>query len=227
MDALPRFRDRSEAGQLLARRLTAYANRSDGIVLALPRGGVPVGAEIAQALHIPLDVLVVRKLGVPGQEELAMGAIAADGVRVIYDDVVSQLSIPDAAIEQVTRVEQHELERRERAYRADRPALNLRDRIVIVVDDGLATGTTMRAALHLLRRHAPARIVLAIPTAPPETCRAFRDEVDEVICLMTPEPFHGVGLWYDDFHQISDAEVRDLLERATQHVDAKQKECLG
>jgi predicted phosphoribosyltransferase len=226
MKALPRFRDRSKAGQLLARRLATDANRSDGIVLALPRGGVPVDAEIAHALHIPLDVLVVRKRGVPGHEALAMRAIAAAGVRVIYD-VVRQRGIPDAAVEQVARLEQRERERRERAYRADRPALDLRDRIVIVVDDGLATGTTMRAALHLVRRYASARIILAIPTASPATCRAFMTEADEVICLMTPEPFHGVGRWYDDVHQISAAQVRDLVERAAQHVEATQQEGPG
>lgn len=212
------FRDRTEAGQLLAKRLTAYANRLDVLVLALPRGGVPVAYEVARALGVPLDVFVVRKLGVPGHEELAMGAIASGGECVLNDDVVEALRIPRHVIEAASARELRELERRERAYRGDRPAPKVRGRTVILVDDGLATGATMRAAVHALRRLGPARIVVAVPTAAPSTCEEFRHEADECVCVITPEPFHGVGLWYEDFSQTTDDEVRDLLERAAAPV---------
>ena len=212
------FRDRSEAGQLLAERLVAYAGRPDILVLALPRGGVPVAYEVARALGAPLDVFVVRKLGIPGHEELAMGAIASGGVRVLNDDVVQALHIPERVIEAVAARELRELERRERAYRGDRPAPDVRDRTVILVDDGLATGSTMRAAVAALRRLGPARIVVAVPTAAPSTCEEFRREADECICQITPEPFHAVGLWYQDFSQTTDDEVRDLLDRPTTSV---------
>lgn len=212
------FRDRSEAGQLLAERLIAYAGRPDILVLALPRGGVPVAYEVARALGAPLDVFVVRKLGIPGHEELAMGAIASGGVRVLNDDVVQALHIPERVIEAVAARELRELERRERAYRGDRPAPDVRDRTVILVDDGLATGSTMRAAVAALRRLGPARIVVAVPTAAPSTCEEFRREADECICQITPEPFHAVGLWYQDFSQTTDDEVRDLLDRPTTSV---------
>lgn len=207
------FRDRSEAGRLLAARLDAFANRDDVLILALPRGGVPVGFELARALRAPMDVFVVRKLGVPGHEELAMGAVASGGVRVINEDVVNALNISDEDIEQVARSEREELERRERLYRDDRPAPDVRGRTVIVVDDGLATGSTMRAAVKALRRLGPARIVVAVPTAAPSTLAEFQRLADECVSVITPEPFRAVGLWYDDFSQTTDDEVRDLLNQ--------------
>lgn len=208
------YRDRAEAGRRLAEKLTAYTDRPDVLVLALPRGGVPVGFEVARALHAPLDVLMVRKLGVPGHEELAMGAIASGGMRLLNETVVRALRIKPEVIEQVAKIEQAELERREREYRDDRPQPELRGKTVIVVDDGLATGASMRAAVVALRRRRPARLVVAVPVAAAATCAEFRYEVDEVVCAATPEPFHAVGLWYEDFSQTTDAEVRDLLERA-------------
>jgi predicted phosphoribosyltransferase len=209
------FRDRREAGRLLAAKLTAYANRSDVIVLALPRGGVPVADEVARALGAPLDVFVVRKLGVPGSEELAMGAVATGGVRVLNDQLVNRLGIPDHLIDAVAVREGQELARRERLYRGGRPLLDVRDRTVILVDDGLATGATMHAAIAALRQLHPARIVVAVPTASPETCEEMRAEVDDVICAITPEPFQAVGRWYQDFAQTTDEEVQDLLTRRT------------
>jgi predicted phosphoribosyltransferase len=208
------FRDRTEAGRLLAKRLRTYADRPDVLVLALPRGGVPVALEVAQALGATLDVFVVRKLGVPGHEELAMGAIASGGVCVLNDDVVKTLHIPTWVLEAVASRELQELKRRERAYRGDRPAPEVRDRTVILVDDGLATGSTMRAAVAALRRLGPARIVVAVPTAAPSTCEEFRHEADDCVCDITPTPFHAVGLWYEDFSQTTDDEVRELLERS-------------
>ena len=219
------FRDRTEAGRLLAAKLTAYANRPDVIVLALPRGGVPVAYEVARALNAPLDVFLVRKLGVPGYEELAMGAIATGGVRVLNDQLVGGLRIPDYIVDEVAASEQQELTRRERLYRGDRPAPDVRGRTVILVDDGLATGATMLAAVKALRQQQPARIVVAVPTASPETCEQLRAEVDDIICAITPEPFHAVGLWYEDFSQTKDEEVRDLLarsEQATREIEAKR-----
>jgi predicted phosphoribosyltransferase len=209
------FRDRREAGRLLAAKLTAYANRSDVIVLALPRGGVPVADEVARALGAPLDVFVVRKLGVPGSEELAMGAVATGGVRVLNDQLVNRLGIPDHLIDAVAVREGQELARRERLYRGGKPPLDVRDRTVILVDDGLATGATMHAAIAALRQLHPARIVVAVPTASPETCEEMRAEVDDVICAITPEPFQAVGRWYQDFAQTTDEEVQDLLTRRT------------
>jgi erythromycin esterase-like protein/predicted phosphoribosyltransferase len=210
------FRDRSEAGRLLAEKLTAYANRPDVIVLALPRGGVPVAYEVARALHVPLDVFVVRKLGIPGHEELAMGALATGGVRVLNEEVVQALGIPDYVIDAVAAQEQQELVRRERLYRAGRPPPDVRGRTVILVDDGLATGATMHAAIQALRQLQPARIVVAVPTASPDICEQLKAEVDEVICDITPEPFRAVGAWYEDFSQTTDEEVRDLLARQWQ-----------
>ncbi len=210
------FRDRTDAGQHLAARLTAYADRPDVLVLALPRGGVPVAFEVARALNAPLDVFIVRKLGVPGHEELAMGAIATGGVRVLNNDVVQGLRIPSDVLDRVTADEQRELERRERAYRGDRPAPHVQGRTVILIDDGLATGATMRAAVAALRQQQPARIVVAVPTASPATCEEFRAEVDEIVCAITPDPFYGVGRWYDDFSQTSDEEVHSLLDRAAE-----------
>jgi erythromycin esterase-like protein/predicted phosphoribosyltransferase len=215
------FRDRSEAGRLLAAQLTAYSNRSDVIVLALPRGGVPVAYEVARALGAPQDVFVVRKLGVPGHEELAMGAVATGDVRVLNDQVVRALHIPDYVIDAVTAQEQQELRRRERLYRGGRPPPDVRGRTVILVDDGLATGATMHAAIKALRQQQPARIVVAVPTAAPETCETLRAEVDEVICAIMPEPFHAVGLWYEDFSQTTDEEVRDLLARRQRPEEAQ------
>ena len=208
------FKDRTAAGQVLAKELAAYANRSDVLILALPRGGVPVAFEVAKALKAPLDVFLVRKLGVPGQEELAMGAIASGGVRVLNDEVVAGLGLSETIINKVAEKEQQELERRERLYRDDRPAPDLHGRTVILVDDGLATGATMRAAVRALQQQQPARLVVGVPVSSPETCQEFQTKVDDIVCAMTPRPFHSVGLWYDDFSQTTDDEVRDLLHSA-------------
>lgn len=206
------FKDRRDAGRQLAQELSAYADRSDVIVLALPRGGVPVGYEVAMALNVPLDIILVRKLGVPGHEELAFGAIASGDVRVLNEEVVWTLNIPNEAIDAVAQRELLELERRERAYRGDRSGLEIRDRTAILVDDGLATGASMRAAVDGVRAKSPARIVVAVPTAARETCDLLESQVDEVVCAITPEPFYGVGQWYQDFSQTTDEEVRTLLE---------------
>jgi putative phosphoribosyl transferase len=210
------FKDRTDAGRKLAARLTRYGDRADVLVLALPRGGVPVAYEVSKELNAPLDLFLVRKLGVPGHEELAMGAIASGGLRILNDDIVNYLRIPDEVIDAVAVREQRELERRERAYRDDRPPPDVKDRIVILIDDGLATGSTMRAAASSLRLQEPKRIVVAVPVSSPETCDEFRSEVDEIVCAVTPQHFRGVGLWYDDFSQTSDEQVRELLNRSTQ-----------
>ena len=207
------FRDRREAGRLLAEKLAAYANRPDVLVLALPRGGVPVADEVARGLGAPLDVFVVRKLGVPGYEELAMRVIATGGVRVLNDQLVERLGIGEQAIEAIAARERQELERRERLYRGDRPPPDVRGRTVILVDDGLATGATMHAAIEALRQQNPARIVGAVPTASPEACEEMKKKADDVICAITPEPFHAVGRWYQDFSQTADEEVGILLAR--------------
>lgn len=212
----PLYQDRSEAGRLLAIKLTAYAHRRDVLVLALPRGGVPVAYEVAKALHAPLDVFVVRKLGVPGHEELAMGAIATGDVCVLNEEVVQMLHIPDSVIDAVATAERRELARREHLYRDNRPPPDVHDCIVILVDDGLATGATMRAAVAALRQQHPARIVVAVPVAAPSTCEELSAEVDEIICAQTPAPFFGVGYWYMDFSQTTDKEVYDLLARSEQ-----------
>jgi putative phosphoribosyl transferase len=209
-----RFRDRAEAGRLLAGLLGEYAGRPDAIVLGLPRGGVVVAAEVARALRVPLDVFVVRKLGVPGHEELAMGAIASGGARVPNEEVVEALRIPDAVLDEVAAREQAELERRERHYRGDRSLPDLRGRTVLVIDDGLATGSTMRAAVAALRQLGPARIIVAVPVGAPATCERLAREADACVCLDSPEPFHAVGLWYEDFGQTTDEEVRALLDEA-------------
>jgi putative phosphoribosyl transferase len=209
-----RYRDRSEAGKLLATKLIAYAHRSDVLVLALPRGGVPVAFEVTKALQVPLDVFLVRKLGVPGREELAMGAIATGGIRVLNEDVVRTLHIPPYTIEAAANREAQELERRDRLYRDDLPPPDVNNHIVILIDDGLATGATMRAAAQALRLQHPARLVVAIPVAAPPSCDAMRAEVDEFVCPLMPEAFYGVGWWYDDFSQTSDKQVHDLLALA-------------
>jgi predicted phosphoribosyltransferase len=205
------YADRYEAGRLLADRLHVYRDRRDVIVLALPRGGVPVGHEVAAALGAPLDVLVVRKLGTPQQPELAMGAIASGGVRVLNPEVVAWCGVSAGDIDAVDRRERIELERREVLYREGRAPLDVEGRVVIVVDDGLATGSTMRAAVQCLRQRGPARIVVAVPVAAAETCRNLAREADEVVCARMPTPFEAVGLWYRDFSQTSDEEVRTLL----------------
>jgi erythromycin esterase-like protein/predicted phosphoribosyltransferase len=215
------FRDRREAGRLLAEKLAAYANRPDVLVLALPRGGVPVAYEVARKLGAPLDAFVVRKLGVPGYEELAMGAVATGGVRVLNGQLVERLGIPEQMIDAVAARERQELARRERLYRGGRPPPDVRGRTVILVDDGLATGATMQAAIEALRQQNPARIVVAVPTASPETCEEMKTKADEVICAMTPEPFHAVGRWYQNFSQTTDEEVHDLLARASTPENSK------
>jgi putative phosphoribosyl transferase len=212
-----RFHDRRVAGQALAAQLGAYARRPDVLVLALPRGGVPVGAEVASALDAPLDVFVVRKLGVPGQEELAMGALAGGGIRVLDEQIIRAAGVTQADIERVSTLEAAELARRERQYRDDRPPPEVDGKTVILVDDGLATGSSMRAAVTALRAKNPAKIVVAVPVAAPETCQAFKAIADEIICVETPDPFASVGLWYEDFSQTTDEEVHDLLEQPRRH----------
>jgi len=212
------FRDRTDAGRQLATRLAPYASRGSVMVLGLPRGGVPVAAEVAARLGAPLDVFVVRKLGVPGHEELAMGAIASGGARVLNYDIVAGFGIPASVVEAVTRQERAELERRERRYRGDRGPLAVRERIVILVDDGLATGASMRAAVTALRAREPAYLVVAVPVGAPTTCAAFEAIADEVICAVTPPHFLAVGVWYDDFGQTTDEEVQELLDRAAARV---------
>jgi len=208
------FLDRFDAGRVLASKLWSFANRDDVVVVALPRGGVPVGFEVARALNAPLDVFVVRKLGVPGYEELAMGAIAPGGIRVLNEDVVQALGIHDEVIDRVAAEEERELERREHEYRDGRPPVDVQGRTVILVDDGLATGSSMRVAILALKRKRPAKIVVAVPVAAPSTCAELESEVDQIICAVTPEAFQSVGQWYEDFAQTSDEEVRDLLRQA-------------
>ena len=209
---MPRFRDRAEAGRELGERLAAeYAGRPDVLVLALPRGGVAIGREVADILDAPLDVLVVRKLGFPGQDELAMGAIASGGARVLNEALLEQTGLPRDRVDAVVDRELEELRRREQLYRGNRPAPDVSGKSVIVVDDGLATGSTMLAAVQALRSEEPARIVVAVPTAPPQTCSALEDVADEVVCLRQPYPFYAVGLSYEDFSEVGDEEVRRLL----------------
>lgn len=208
-----RFHDRLDAGRQLATKLSRYAGRDDVLVLGLPRGGVPVAAEVARALDAPLDVFVVRKLGVPFHEELAMGAIATGGARVVDHALIRQLGLSGGDVERVTAKEERELRRRERLYRGERPSPDIAGRTVLLVDDGLATGASMRVAVTALREERPASVVVAVPIAPRETCEMLRGEADDVVCAVTPEPFHAVGLWYRDFSQTSDAEVHDILER--------------
>ncbi len=209
IQALP-FQDRADAGRQLADHLDVYSGRTDVLVLALPRGGVAVGVQVARRLGVPLDVILVRKLGVPGHEEFAMGAIASGGVRILSDDVVAALGVSERDVALVAAAEEAELARRERIYERSR-APQITGRTIILVDDGLATGATMRAAAVVIRGQSPARLVVAVPVAPRETCEALRAEVDEVVCLATPEPFHSVGSWYEDFRQFTDEEVRQML----------------
>jgi putative phosphoribosyl transferase len=208
-----RFHDRREAGRLLAERLARYAGTDDVLVLGLPRGGVPVAFEVARALRAPLDVFVVRKLGVPGHAELALGAVASGGVRVLNEDVVAAVGLDEEAIERVAERELAEVERREREYRSDRPPLELRGKVAILVDDGLATGASMRAAALATRELGPEQVIVAVPVAAHQTCDEFRHDVDEVVCAFTPEPFYAVGLWYENFEQTTDEEVRELLRQ--------------
>jgi putative phosphoribosyl transferase len=214
------FQDRREAGQALAKELSDYADREDVVVLGLPRGGVPVAFEVSEALDVPLDVFVVRKLGLPRNPELAMGAIASGGVRVMNDEVLRRSSVSDEEIEAVVEEERDKLEAREKIYRGARPRVDLEGKTVLLVDDGLATGATMRAAVSALREHDPAKVVVTVPTAPPETCSEFEDRVDEILCLETPRSFMGVGGSYRDFSQTTNEEVRDLLERANERIEA-------
>lgn len=215
---MTQFRDRRDAGRKLAEKLQYYAGRADVVIFALPRGGVPVAYEVALALNALLDIFIVRKLGLPGREELAIGAIASGGIRVLNDDIIRLLDIPEKVIDLVAQRELQEVQRRERIYRGDRPAPEIRNRTLILIDDGLATGASMRAAVTGLRAQQPARIVVAVPAAAQEVCEEFRREVDEMLCLITPEPFYGVGRWYEDFSQISDDEVRRLLEEANRQL---------
>ncbi len=216
-----KFRDRTEAGQLLAVQLQEYANCPDVLVLALPRGGVPVAYEIAQALNLSLDVCLVRKLGAPGQEELAMGAIAPGDIMVLNHEVLRNLNVSRQMLLQVAQREKQELQRRMQVYRGDRPAPQIQDRLIILVDDGIATGSTLRAAIAVIQRQQPQGIVVATPVAPTVVCQALQKVVQAVVCLSTPEPLNSIGMWYSDFSQTSDEEVCRLLKEAS----ANQMEC--
>ena len=208
------FQNRAEAGQVLARRLQQYKNQPDTLVLGLPRGGVPVAYEVARELNAPLDVFIVRKLGVPGHEELGMGAIATGGVRILHEGIIREFGISQELIDSVSEREQAELDRRNRLYRGDRPAPAIKDRTVVIVDDGLATGSTMKAAIQAVWQQAPRRLIAAVPTAPAETCEQVKESADEVVCAITPDPFLAVGGSYADFSQTTDEEVRDLIASA-------------
>ncbi len=218
------FYDRHEAGQLLAARLKNYANRPEVLVLALPRGGVAVGVEVAKALNAPLDVFVVRKLGVPGQEELGFGAVASGGVRTLNESLIQDLRIPTGVIEGVSKSAWQELERRERVYRQDRPFPSVHERTVILVDDGIATGGTMRAAVLALHHMRPRRIVIAVPVAPPSACVELGKLVDEVVCIAMPELFFAIGQWYEEFPQISDEQVAEMLEQAARRDNCSRED---
>jgi putative phosphoribosyl transferase len=215
---MERFKDRMDAGRVLARKLSAYTGQTDVIILALPRGGVPVAYEVALALNAPLDIFLVRKLGLPGREELAVGAIASRGVRVLNHDIIRVLNVPEEVINIVAQRELLELQRREQRYRGGRPPPNVHGRKVILIDDGLATGASMRAAVVGIRAQDPGRIIIAVPVASQELCDAFEFEVDEMVCAMTPDPFLGVSRWYEDFSQTTDEEVQLFLEQANRQV---------
>ncbi|NOT60657.1 MAG: phosphoribosyltransferase [Acidobacteria bacterium] len=221
------FRDRTIAGKVLAASLKEYVGKKDVVVLGLARGGVPVAYEVAQALRAPLDVFIVRKLGTPGQSELAMGALASGGIRVMNDDVFPLLGLTDEELNHIVTSEQRELERRERAYRGDRPALKLRGKTVILVDDGIATGTSMRAAVQAIIQMNPAKLVVAVPVAAPESCAEFNHESVTCVCVETPQPFHAVGLWYDNFAQTTDKEVCALLAKANERALQTSKVSAG
>jgi putative phosphoribosyl transferase len=214
MAELKRFRNRMQAGTLLAQRLKVFFQHPNAIVLALPRGGVPVGFSLAKVLEVPLDVLLVRKLGVPGHEEYAMGAIANGGLCVLQHEVLETLEIPTSVVENMAQRALIEIDRQQKLYRANRPALSVRGQVVILVDDGMATGSSMLIAAKSLRKEMPARIIIATPVAPPETCQKLREEADEVICLSTPNPFYAVSLWYEDFEQTTDHDVIRMLEES-------------
>jgi putative phosphoribosyl transferase len=216
------YKNRSKAGRELAKALQPYANRPNVLILALPRGGVPVAYEVAKALNIPLDLMLVRKLGLPGHEELAVGAIATGGIRVLNTEVIEGMAISEAQIERIAAAELQELRRREKAYRGERPNAEVQGHGVILIDDGLATGATMQAAIAAIRQQRPAEILVAVPVAPKDTVALLRDQADAVICPATPEPFLGVGRWYEDFTQITDAEVRDLLGRLWQEQPERE-----
>jgi putative phosphoribosyl transferase len=216
------YKNRSQAGRELAEALQPYANRPDVLILALPRGGVPVAYEVAKALNIPLDLMLVRKLGLPGHEELAVGAIATGGIRVLNTEVIEGMAISEAQIERIAAAELQELRRREKTYRGERPNAEVQGHGVIVIDDGLATGATMQAAIAAIRQQRPAEILVAVPVAPKDTVALLRNQADAVICPATPEPFLGVGRWYEDFTQITDAEVRDLLGRLWQEQPERE-----
>lgn len=225
---LIKFPNRTAAGQMLAKHLTAYSHREDVLVLGLPRGGVPVAFEVATALNVPLDICLVRKLGVPGHPELAMGALARlnDGitgdVRILNHDVINYLGISQWVIDEVTALEWQELQRRDHAYRGDRPILNVKNKTIILIDDGMATGSTMRAAIAILQKQQPAKMIVAVPVAAPITCEELRSEVDEIVCLSTPELFSAIGAWYQDFTQTTDEEVRELLAKSGNVIGKKQ-----
>lgn len=218
MRVTPLFRDRADAGRALAARLISSVSDQNPLILALPRGGVPVAFEVAKALHAELDIFLVRKLGVPGHEELAIGALASGGVRILNQALIADLRLSQKAIEDVTSRERVELERREKLYRAGRPAIPVRDRTVVLIDDGLATGASMKAASRALRAEGPRRLIVAVPVAAHQTCDEFRGEVDQVVCVETPDPFLAVGIWYEDFQQTTDEEVQLLLERAARQA---------
>ena len=215
---MKRFADRRAAGRELAQKLSQYADRSDAILLALPRGGVPVAYEISLALKLPLDVWIVRKLGLPGREELAVGAISSAGIRLLNRDIIRAVGMSQATIDQITAQELEELQRRERQYRGDRPALDVNNRIVVLIDDGLATGASMLAAVRALRMQHPSRIVVGVPAAAPQAAKLLRTEVDEVVCIIAPYEFKGVGNWYDNFSQTTDEEVQWLLAEAERQL---------
>ena len=215
---MQRFLDRRDGGRQLAEKLSEYKNQPDVYVLALPRGGVPVAYEVARALNVPLDVLIVRKLGMPGREELAIGAIASGGIRILNEDIVQILSVDRSVIDRITDQELQELQRRERQYRGERPALDVTDRSIILVDDGLATGASMLAAVRALRNRHPAKIVVGVPAAAPQAVDLLQPEVDELVYVMAPDPFEGVGKWFTDFSQTTDAEVQNLLAEADRNL---------